>query len=105
MVLMDEAEEEKEMRRSLILTREGDRDRGSGYGDGRMLSSYWQWYSKTTHTKGEIRRGSGVYRQWGVDKTVRVWGRVASSTMTSCLIMHASSGICMRAAVSHVPVL
>lgn len=67
MVLMDEAEEEKEMRRSLILTREGDRDRGSGYGGGRMLSSCWQWYPKTT-TKGKIRRGSGVYRQWGLTR-------------------------------------
>lgn len=59
---------EKEMRRSLILTRKGDRNRGSEYGGGRMLSSCWQWYLPQDHTKGEIRRGSGVYRQWGLTR-------------------------------------
>lgn len=61
MVLMDEAKEEKEMRRSLILTREGDRDRGSRYGGGRMLSSCWQWYPKTTQRV----RSEGVQESTG----------------------------------------
>lgn len=87
----DTGDAEKEMLGSLVLTREGDRDRGSEYGAGgcfKMLSC------KTTRKI----RSEGIQRSTSSAGWQDSWVWVAW-----CLIMHASFGVCTGAAISHIP--
>lgn len=87
----DTGDAEKEMLGSLVLTREGDRDRGSEYGAGgcfKMLSC------KTTRKI----RSEGIQRSTSSAGWQDSWVWVAW-----CLIMHASFDVCTGAAISHIP--